>query len=164
MCDDKMQSIRSRASLIVAFFLHMGCAGASASPPQDEARVTFERFVAAQNAHDSERVADMLWNSPDFLLICSGGKAHGISPAMALYRNFYQGTWHLQPDMSQFSAVVLTPNLVQILVPIVFTQGPMGAIPQQTRYLISQSLLRQYGRWRIASVMPIQDLHNRSEN
>jgi hypothetical protein len=35
--------------------------------PEDEVRATFERFVAAQNAHDIKAVESLLLNSPDFL-------------------------------------------------------------------------------------------------
>src|SRR4051794_8429912 len=32
---------------------------------QDDAQAMFERFVAAQNAHDASAVEAMLWDSPD---------------------------------------------------------------------------------------------------
>jgi len=41
--------------------------GVNAASVQDEARQFFERFVAAQNAHDLATVGSMLWNSEDFL-------------------------------------------------------------------------------------------------
>ncbi|MCK1734611.1 hypothetical protein IVA79_11740 [Bradyrhizobium sp. 138] len=40
--------------------------------PQHEARATFDRFVAAQNAHDVQAVEALLLASPDFLWITRG--------------------------------------------------------------------------------------------
>ena len=38
-----------------------------AAEPQDEVRAFFERFVAAQNARDTEAVGETLLDAPDFL-------------------------------------------------------------------------------------------------
>ena len=54
--------------LLVAIGVLMTLGGAAnAASVQDEARQFFERFVAAQNAHDLATVGSMLWNSEDFL-------------------------------------------------------------------------------------------------
>ena len=39
---------------------------------EDEVRATFERFVAAQNAHDEKALAGLLLDAPDFLWITRG--------------------------------------------------------------------------------------------
>ena len=39
--------------------------------PQDEIRATFEKFVAAQNAHDLKALEPLLLDSPQFLWITS---------------------------------------------------------------------------------------------
>ena len=39
----------------------------AAAAPEDEVRATFDRFVAAQNAHDVKAVESLLLGSPDFL-------------------------------------------------------------------------------------------------
>jgi hypothetical protein len=49
-----------------------------------------------------------------------------------------EGTWHLEPDMSQFHATTISNDVVQILVPIVFTQGLPGQPSQNNKFLISQ--------------------------
>ncbi len=43
-----------------------------AAAPEDEVRATFDRFVAAQNAHDVKLVQALLLDSPDFLWITRG--------------------------------------------------------------------------------------------
>ncbi|BAR55555.1 hypothetical protein [Bradyrhizobium diazoefficiens] len=46
--------------------------GAQAAANDAEARAIFEKFIAAQNAHDADAVKAMLLNSPGTLLFASG--------------------------------------------------------------------------------------------
>ena len=50
---------------------------------EDEVRATFERFVAAQNAHDEKALAGLLLDSPDFLWITRGAPVWGHDQAMS---------------------------------------------------------------------------------
>src|SRR6202020_1017791 len=72
-------------------------------PVQDEIRALFVRFVAAQNAHDGDTVGSMIWDSPDFLWVSRGNPVRGSQQAIANFRSYYKGTWHLEPDMTRFS-------------------------------------------------------------
>ena len=76
---------------------------------------------------------------------------------MALYRTYYAATWQVEPEMQNFHAVQLSPEVVQILVPIVFTRGAEGQPAQKARYLISQSIVHDSLGWHIASILPIAD-------
>ena len=64
----------------VGVFLTLGGA-VNAASVQDEARQFFERFVAAQNAHDLATVGSMLWNSEDFLWVTRGVQVRGSETA-----------------------------------------------------------------------------------
>ena len=99
---------------------------AAAADLQDEARALFERFVAAQNAHDADAVEATLWDSPDFLWITRGTPIWGRAAAMERFRALYRGTWRLEPDMAQFRAVALGDGAAQIFVPVLFTIGAPG--------------------------------------
>jgi ketosteroid isomerase-like protein len=74
---------------------------------QDEARQFFERFVAAQNAHDLATVGSMLWNSEDFLWVTRGVQVRGSKTALNVFGSYYKGTWHLDPDTNQLQATAL---------------------------------------------------------
>jgi ketosteroid isomerase-like protein len=128
---------------------------ACASTPQDNARALFERFVAAQNAHDVGAVNSMIWNSSDFLWVSRGQEIRGADEAMKVYRSYYEGTWHLEPDMTRFSATVITDDVVQVLVPVVFSRGALDSTPQQATFLISQTLVRQADGWHVATILPV---------
>ncbi len=127
-----------------------------AGPADAEARALFERFVAAQNAHDAAAVEALLWDSPDFLWITRGTPIWGRTAAMERFRALYAGTWRLEPDMAQFRAAALGPGAAQLFVPVLFTIGAAGQAAQPTRFLMNQTLRREGdGTWRVASILPI---------
>jgi len=86
----------------------------------DEARQFFERFVAAQTAHDLAIGGSMLWGSEDFLWVTRGAQVRGSKAALNVFGSYYRGTWHLDPDPNQLRATALPDGTVQILVPASF--------------------------------------------
>jgi hypothetical protein len=128
---------------------------ASAAANETEARTLFTRFVAAQNAHNAGDVKSMLWNSPGMLWFSRGVETRGREAVAERFREYYEGTWHLEPDMSQFRVVAISDDVMQILVPIVFTRALPGKPPQDNTFLISQTLVREADGWHIASILPI---------
>ena len=127
---------------------------ASAAANETEARALFTKFVAAQNAHNAGDVKAMLWNSPSMLLFARGVETRAEAVA-ARFKEYYEGTWHLEPDMSQFRVAVISSDVMQILVPIVFTRGLPGNPPQDNTFLISQTFVRDATGWYVASILPI---------
>ena len=93
----------------------------SAAEPAAEVRATFERFVAAQNAHDAAAVSALLADSEDFLWITRGVTVWGRAEAMARFQKLYAGTWQLEPEMGGFRVVVLEDRVAEIFVPVQFT-------------------------------------------
>jgi ketosteroid isomerase-like protein len=128
---------------------------ASAQSNEADARALFTRFVAAQNAHDVNKVKSMLWNSPQMLFFSRGIETRGAETVADRFNEYYQGTWHLEPDMSKFHVAAVSDDVVQILVPIVFTRGLPGAQAQSNTFLISQTFVRDTRGWQIASILPI---------
>jgi hypothetical protein len=128
---------------------------ASAAANETEARALFTKFVAAQNAHNAGGVKAMLWNSPSMLLFARGVETRGPEAVAARFKEYYEGTWHLEPDMSQFRVAVISSDVMQILVPIVFTRGLPGNPPQDNTFLISQTFVRDATGWYVASILPI---------
>jgi hypothetical protein len=127
----------------------------SAGPNEAEARAVFTKFVAAQNAHNLGDVKAMLWNSPSMLWFSRGVETRGRDAVADRFREYYEGTWHLEPDMSQFRASAISDDVMQILVPIVFTRGLPGKPAQDNTFLISQTYVRDADGWHIASILPI---------
>jgi hypothetical protein len=100
-------------------------------------------------------VKAMLWNSADMLWFGRGVETRGPDAVADRFKEYYQGTWHLEPDMSEFHATAISNDVMQILVPIVFTRGLPGQPSQDNKFLISQTFVRDAKGWHVASIMPI---------
>jgi len=149
---------RHIAAIAAALLLSatVGSAGPARAAANDaEARTIFEKFVAAQNAHDANAVKALLWNSPATLLFARGIETRGRDAVAARFKDYYEGTWHLEPDMSKFRVAVISNEVMQILVPIVFTRALPGKPPQQNTFLISQTYVQDANGWTVASIMPL---------
>lgn len=127
----------------------------AAASPQDEVRQTFERFVAAQNAHDIKAVEDLLVDSPEFLWITRGTPIWGREAALKRFRALYEGTWQLAPETGGLKVLMLGENAAQLFVPISFSIGAPGQAPQTTRFLMNQLLVKTPGGWRVSAILPI---------
>jgi hypothetical protein len=155
------RSERSRRGLsavtaVLAVLMMAALGGyASAAADETEARAFFTKFVAAQNAHDVGDVKSMLWNSPGMLWFGRNVETRGRDAVADRFQEYYQGTWHLEPDMSQFHVTVISNDVMQILVPIVFTRGLPGQPSQDNKFLISQTFVHDANGWHVASIMPI---------
>jgi ketosteroid isomerase-like protein len=126
-----------------------------AAPPEDDVRVVFDRFVAAQNAHDLKAVEALLLDSPQFLWVTRGTPVWGRAEALKRFEALYAGTWHLEPEAAAFRVVFAHPQVAELFVPIVFSIGPVGQPAQETRFLMNQVLVRSDSGWKIASILPI---------
>lgn len=145
-----------KVALSLLLALTLGSAGtASADPSDADARGLFTSFVAAQNAHDVDKVKSLLWDSPQMLFFSRNVETRGAEAVANRFKDYYQGIWHLEPDMAKFHTAIISDDVVQILVPIVFTRGLPGAKAQSDTFLISQTFVKGSHGWRVASILPI---------
>ena len=140
------------ATLAVVLMMSTGHAFAGVD---DDVRATFDRFVAAQNAHDVSAVRDSLLDSPNFLWVTRGAPIWGRDAALKRFETLYQGTWKLSPDTSNLRVVLLSDTTVQLFVPIMFNIGPPGQPAPDAPFLMNQTLVKTAAGWRIASILPI---------
>jgi len=140
------------AMLAVVFTLPTGYALAA---PDDEVKVTFDRFVSAQNAHDVSAVRDLLLDSPNFLWVTRGAPIWGRDAALKRFETLYQGTWKLSPDTLNLKVLVLSDTTAQLFVPITFNSAPPGQPAPDAPFLMNQTLVKTAAGWRIASILPI---------
>jgi hypothetical protein len=139
----------------LAVITMVGPCGHASAADETEARAFFTKFVAAQNAHDVSDVKSMLWDSPGMLWFGRNVETRGGDAVANRFKEYYQGTWHLEPDMTQFHVAVISNDVMQILVPIVFTRGLPGQPSQDNKFLISQTFVHDTNGWHVASIMPI---------
>jgi ketosteroid isomerase-like protein len=122
---------------------------------EDDVRATFDRFIAAQNAHDDKALSGLLLDSPDFLWITRGTAVWGHDQAMKRFAGLFQATWQLAPDPYGLKVTILGDGVAQLFVPIVFTIGNAGQPPQTTTFLMNQVLRKTADGWKISSILPI---------
>lgn len=144
---------RSRTSVALVMMSLM-CASAMAGP-EDDVWMAFDRFVTAQNNHDIKAVGSQLLDSPDFLWVTRGTAIWGHDAAIKRLAALYEGTWRLEPETPKLKIVLLGSGVAQIHVPIMFTIGAPGQLPQQTRFLMNQFLIDTPNGWKISSILPI---------
>ena len=75
--------------------------------PEDEVRSTFDRFVAAQNAHDIKAMESLLLGSPDFLWVTRGAPVWGQDAALKRFAALYEGTWRLDPEPTSLKVIMI---------------------------------------------------------
>jgi hypothetical protein len=146
------KGLRASVALMV---MSLMITSAAAATPEDEVRATFDRFVAAQNAHDIKAVESLLLGSPHFLWITRGTAVWGQDAAIKRFAALYEGTWRLEPEASNMKIVIHGSEVAQVYVPIIFTIGAPGQSPQQTRFLMNQVLVNTSAGWRVATILPI---------
>ena len=147
--------ISRRMAAYIALVLISLVGNAASAAPEDEVRATFERFVAAQNAHDVKALESLLLNSPDFLWITRGTAVWGSDSALKRFSALYEGTWRLDPEASSLRITMLGDRAAQIYVPIMFTIGAPGQSAQATRFLMNQVLVKTPDGWKVSSILPI---------
>ena len=143
-----------KRTILVAAFAAVASGSAYAGDAED-IRAAFERFVVAQNAHDAKAVAGLLKEGADFLWITRGAPIWGHDAAMKRFEANYQGTWTLDPVMSDFRVVVLGPGTAQLFVPVTFQIGPPGQPAQTMKFFINETLVKIGSEWRVASILPV---------
>ncbi len=122
---------------------------------EDEVRAQFERFVAAQNAHDLKAVGELLLDSPNFLWITGGTPIWGREAALKRFEALYQGTWMLDPRKEELKVIMLQDDVAQLYVPIMFTIGAQNQPAQPTRFLMNQLIVKTPSGWKTANILPI---------
>jgi len=135
--------------------LGLSVAPAAWAGPEDEIRALFERFVAAQNAHDLSAVGDLLWDSARFLWVTRGTPIWGREAGLKRFEALYHGTWHLEPNAAELQVTMLSSDVAQLYVPIVFTIGAAGQEAHTTRFLMNQTIIKTPAGWKVASILPI---------
>jgi hypothetical protein len=154
-CDGQGIRISRRMAACVALLLIPIVTNAAFAAPEDEVLTTFERFVAAQNAHDVKAVESVLLNSSDFLWITRGTPVWGSDSALKRFIALYEGTWRLEVEASSLRTTMLGDRAAQVFVPIMFTIGAAGQPAQATRFLMNQILIKTPSGWRVSSILPI---------
>ena len=127
----------------------------AAATTEDEVRATFDRFVAAQNAHDIKAVESLLLGSPNFLWITRGAPIWGPDAALKRFTALYEGTWRLDPETAGLKVAMIGDGAAHVYVPISFMIGAPGQQAQPARFLMNMIWTKTPGGWKVSSILPI---------
>jgi len=128
---------------------------ARAATMEDEVRAVFDKYIAAQNAHDLRTVQALLVDSPDFLWISRGKPVWGRDAALRSLEERYKGTWHIDFDRKEFRVISVSRRVAQVYAPTQLTVGEPGAEPAKNRLYINLMMVKKPEGWRITSILPI---------
>ena len=136
-------------------FLILACVGAARAGSEDDVRAMFDKFVAAQNAHDITAVSGLLQNSPQFLWITRGNAIWGREAALKQFEENYKGTWSLEPTAAEVKVTELSPGVARVYAPTTITLAPPGQQAQPRRFLLNQIWLKTAAGWQVSTIIPV---------
>ena len=115
-------------------------------------RALYERFAAAQNQRDLERVRPLLLDAPTFLWVSDGQSFWGPDAVLARMASF-QGAevWRVEPDLAHAVAVPVSDRVAYLHLPLTLVIGP-AAKPDRLRFLVSMLGVETEDGWRIAAL------------
>jgi uncharacterized protein (TIGR02246 family) len=133
----------------------VACGPARAATTEQEVRAVFDKYIAAQNAHDLKAMRGLLADSPDFLWISRGKPIWGRDAALKNLEERYKGTWHIEVDLKEFRVVAVSRRVVQVYAPTQLTVGDAGVVPATNRLYINLVMVKKPDGWEITSILPI---------
>jgi hypothetical protein len=145
--------MRYLLTILLAAAATISASGANATPVE-EVQARFTQFLAAQNAHDEDRVQSLLADRPEFIWVTRGTLVQGVAAAMVRFHSLYRGTWKLAAT-GEPQAFVINSRTVQLVAPVRFSVGAPGESASDTSFLLTQLWLRTGNDWRIVSLLPI---------
>ncbi|MEZ5670433.1 MAG: nuclear transport factor 2 family protein [Alphaproteobacteria bacterium] len=138
---------------IVFVVLWGALAGALAGPDQEGAvRDLYDRFAAAQNAHDVPAVRDLLLDSPRFLWVSNGMSYWGPETMVERMATFQRAeVWQVEPALDQAVFVPVNASAAYLHLPLTLVIG-RAAAPDRLRFLVSMLAVDTDAGWRIAAL------------
>lgn len=128
--------------------------GAKFGVSVDESAVIkqYERFVAAQNAKDINRVREFLTSDPNFQWVSDGKVFWGretMLERMALFQK--APVWRVEPDTKSRRFVKLTDGAAYLYQPLTLVIGSVSK-PDRLQFLVNAVFTYRVEGWRIAGL------------
>jgi uncharacterized protein (TIGR02246 family) len=141
-----------RFLILAALLLAASSARASM---EEEVRAVFDKYIAAQNAHDLKAVRSLLSDSPDMLWISRGKAIWGREAALKTLEERYKGTWKIDVDRKELRVISVSRRVAQVYAPTQLSAGEPGAEPARNRLYINVVMVKKPEGWQIVSILPI---------
>jgi len=141
--------------LLIFAVLAMAATLARAATMEEEVRAVFDKWIAAQNAHDIKGIRNLLSDSPDMLWISRGKPIWGRDAALKTLEERYKGTWKIDVDKKELRVISVSRRVAQVYAPTQLTSGEPGAEPSRNRVFINLVMVKKPEGWQIVSILPI---------
>lgn len=129
----------------------------AAETPTGAAINLYERFVAAQNGRDLDRVRDLLDEAQTFLWVSDGQSYWGRDVMVDRMASFQQAdTWHVTPDLAKARVVEISPEASFLHLPLELAIGDAKA-PDRLQFLVSVLCRRTTTGWRISALFTTRE-------
>lgn len=120
---------------------------------RDELRMTYERFVTAQNARDLGTVRTLLLDSPQFLWVSDGKTFWGRETMLERMARYQKAeVWRAEPALDSAAFVEVTPDSGYMHMPLRLSFGSQADGVFDTDFLVSILFVRVADGWRIAAL------------
>ncbi len=126
-------------------------AAPAAAEPTEEVRALYERFAAAQNARDLDRVRGLL-DAERFLWVSDGQSFWGRETMLARMASFQEAElWRVEPRLDAAVPVEVAPDAAYLHLPLTLVIGTREN-PDRLAFLVSLLARRTPEGWRIAAL------------
>jgi uncharacterized protein (TIGR02246 family) len=122
---------------------------------EDEVKAVFQKFIAAQNAHDLSAAREILQDSPQLLWIARGAPIRGRDSVLEGFQKNYEGTWVIDPEFGKAQVTVLSSQVAQLFVPATITIAPKGEVARARRFLLTQIYVNTSLGWKLATIVTV---------
>ena len=141
---------------LAAATLLVGSPAGAGTP--EEVRATYERFAAAQNAHDLDAVREVLLDSPQFLWVSDGRSVWGREATLARMSAFQKSAvWRVLPALDLARVVEVDAGAAYYHLPLVLELGATKAKFDRLKFLVSVLCVKTPQGWRIAALFTTED-------
>jgi uncharacterized protein (TIGR02246 family) len=141
--------------IVLAAATLLATTGMATAGIADEVKAVFQKFIAAQNAHDLSAAREILQDSPELLWIARGAPIRGRDAVLDGFQKNYEGTWVLEPEFDKTQVTVLSSQVVQLFVPAMITIAPKGEVARARRFLLTQIYVNTPHGWKLATIVTI---------
>ncbi|MGF1502742.1 MAG: nuclear transport factor 2 family protein [Paracoccaceae bacterium] len=120
-------------------------------------RATYQDFVAAQNARDTDAIGAFFIDGPEFLWVSDGRSYWGRDAVLARMGSFQRAeVWEVTPDLQAARLVMLGEASAMFHLPLTLAIGQHG-LPTELGFLVSILWVEEASGWRIASLLTTAD-------
>jgi uncharacterized protein (TIGR02246 family) len=148
----------SKVRVLLVAMLMASPVAANAGTPQEEVRALFERWIAAQNAHDLKGVGDVLSGSPNTVFLNGAGTIlWGRDEIVKYFAGVHKANVKMEPDFAGWRIVMQTDNAAHFFVPVKVTLAPPGQDARTFGNWMNGIVVKEGDRWSMIGGLPIPD-------